>query len=934
MRIRCPECQHAFRLNQVKPGRYRPRCSQCGKPFLLSISAEQPPQAEISRLPDDASAEFTVNANAALAAQRLASQRPEDGRTADRAARSPASNAPAQQPAPPAAGEPATGEPAAADEPAAAGAGPDASLSDASSAELSPPQQLPGYRIIRMIGRGAMGAVYEARQLSLDRTVALKMILSRWADEPASLARFTREAYAAAQLTHHNVVQIYDFGSQAGKPYFSMEWVRGGSLSETVRKQGALEPRVAAGYILQAARGLQFAHRNGMIHRDIKPANLLLSEDGVVKVADLGLVKLPDQADSALEANGAEPASGFSGSMTEVTLAGSTVGTPAYMPPEQALDAASVDHRADIYSLGCSLYHLLAGKPPFGGAEISRVLAQHKNATPVPLQRVNPRIPEALVRITQRAMAKHVDDRYENIGQMVDDLENVLGQHSDQPFSPSTAQVQRLEQCVADFYRPAMAGVQVPVAVAFYAMCIGLTGLLAWLDWRWACAGPVLAVAATKSYFMAAGWLGGSPVYRQAKQWFATFRWQQWVIAVVAVAAVLAGLWLGGALGIAVLASVVGGVLGAGFYLATEWQLTQQRRPAISAAEQLLRDLRISGVEETKLRRFIARYAGARWEAFFESLFGYQAMRQARRMLQTSGEDAPGKERWPLRDWIIDGLGRRIEAGKRQRDRRRLAKLEQDSLQAAGMNAAQAEAEAWRMAAAMVEASRAALAEAASEASPQARQRDAKVAADIKRAKMKAMLADARSGRYERPASPPVSKVLGTTPRFLLGSLLLLLFFFWAYQNQLLTAETVENVVSGIQDTLPGPAASDTPSDTPSDTSSETPSDPAATPADPGSPLDAAANVPLRPVPLPLVGRWLSGYGCGVAGLLLVLSAGVSSWKMSLFAYPVAAIALCGATLGVPALAGVSAEWISIAIAATLFVVGVFVSYDPAAEYG
>ncbi|QEG40311.1 protein kinase domain-containing protein [Roseimaritima ulvae] len=904
MRIRCPECQHAFRLTQVKPGRYRPRCSQCGKPFLLNLSADQPPRVEITRLPDDASPEATVNANAALAAQRLAQQR---------AAAQPEQAHSEQAPPHPSPPNPAPS-------------------ADGSAADASLPLQLGGYRIVRMIGRGAMGAVYEARQLSLDRTVALKTILTRWADEPASLARFTREAYAAAQLTHHNVVQIYDFGSEAGKHYFSMEWVRGGSLSETVRKQGALEPRVAAGYILQAARGLQFAHRNGMIHRDVKPANLLLSEDGVVKVADLGLVKLPDQSDAGFDSEGSIAASGFSGSMTEVTLAGSTVGTPAYMPPEQALDAASVDHRADIYSLGCSLYHLLAGKPPFGGAEVSQVLAQHKNATPVPLQRVNPRIPDELVRITQRAMARQIDDRYENIGQMVEDLQQVLGLHGDQPFSPSTSQVERLEQCVAEFERTPLAALQVPLASAFFVACVVLTAALGLLSWRWLVFGPVLAIAAAKSYFFAAGWAGVSPVYRQFKQWLATFRWQQWLMWCVAVAVFGAAVYLAGALGIAVLASALGVALGIGFFFATEWRLSQQREPAIASAEQLLRELRIGGVEESKLRRFIARYAGKRWEAFFESLFGYDALRQTRRMLQTSGEDTPGSARLPLRDWIIDALGRRVEAAKRQRDRRQLAQVEQQSLQSAGMNAAQAEAQAWRMAAAMVEASREALAGEAAAGTKSVAELDAKAARDIKRANIKAMLADARSGRYARPDAMPTSKwtsnILGTVPRFLLGSVLLLLFFFWAYQNQMLTAQAVEQVVSEIQETLPGPAAEPGEPDEP-DEAVEVGE---ATEAGEPLPADIAADVPRRP--LPRVGGVLSGWGCGAAGLLLFLSAGVSGWKMSLFAYPVAAIALWGPALGLPAAGPLSAQWTSIAIAATVFVIGVFISYDPDAEYG
>ena len=137
----------------------------------------------------------------------------------------------------------------------------------------------------------------KARQVSLDRDVALKTIRGRLADNPTSLARFTREAYAAAQLSHHNVVQIYDFGEESGQHFFSMEWIKGGTLSDLVKEKGCIDPKLAAGYIAQAARGLQFAHQGGMVHRDVKPANLLLSDEGVVKVADLGLVKIPDELD-------------------------------------------------------------------------------------------------------------------------------------------------------------------------------------------------------------------------------------------------------------------------------------------------------------------------------------------------------------------------------------------------------------------------------------------------------------------------------------------------------------------------------------------------------------------------------------------------------------------------------------------------------------
>ena len=153
------------------------------------------------------------------------------------------------------------------------------------------PAMLGGYRVLRELGRGAMGAVYLARQVSLDRNVALKVIQTRLAKNPTFIARFTREAYAAAQLTHPNVVQIYDLGCEGDIYYFSMEFVEGESLGALVQRDGKLDADTAVRYILQAARGLKFAHDQGLVHRDVKPDNLLLSQHGVVKLADLGLVK-------------------------------------------------------------------------------------------------------------------------------------------------------------------------------------------------------------------------------------------------------------------------------------------------------------------------------------------------------------------------------------------------------------------------------------------------------------------------------------------------------------------------------------------------------------------------------------------------------------------------------------------------------------------
>ncbi|MCA9206830.1 MAG: protein kinase, partial [Planctomycetales bacterium] len=346
MSIACPHCGHRMSLRDPKPGRFQPKCGKCAQRFRLTIAdATSPPVVE----PLDAApaAETKSNPPTANAPTPSSKTAVDVAATIDAALDSPsASNAPPQattgaadatidhvgsqatKAAPdnntqdigatfdaPSAATRADGSPPSPGEAnqvhtptqfatsMAAGASP--------AAKPTPPagkhsDRLGGYRILRELGRGAMGTVYLARQLSLDRNVALKTIQAHWANHPNVMARFTREAYAAAQLTHHNVVQIYDLGEDRGTPYFSMEFVRGMSLADLLERAGKLDARTAVGHMLQAARGLRFAHQQGMIHRDIKPANLMLDEHGVVKVADLGLVKAPEMLDLDDEAD--EPA--------------------------------------------------------------------------------------------------------------------------------------------------------------------------------------------------------------------------------------------------------------------------------------------------------------------------------------------------------------------------------------------------------------------------------------------------------------------------------------------------------------------------------------------------------------------------------------------------------------------------------------------------
>ncbi|MEL7335358.1 MAG: serine/threonine-protein kinase, partial [Planctomycetota bacterium] len=290
--------------------------------------------------------------------------------------------------------------------------GPDVAVAaDEDLAAASIPKHLGGYVLKGVVGRGAMGVVYRARQISLDRDVALKIIRPSMAHRPAVVARFTREAYAAAQLNHPGIVPIYDFGVQDGVYHFSMQWMPGGAMDEIVRRRGPLSVRNAVRCGLQIARGLRSAHAAGMVHRDVKPANMLLGENGVVKLADLGLVKIADLMEpidndeyTLAPVSGSVSESGngsFGGSSTgtndhlspgtsmrdvvadgtDMTLLGSIVGTPAYMAPEQRRDPTNIDAGADLYSLSASMVFLLTGAPPkIGSSQPSDSATQSSSA--------------------------------------------------------------------------------------------------------------------------------------------------------------------------------------------------------------------------------------------------------------------------------------------------------------------------------------------------------------------------------------------------------------------------------------------------------------------------------------------------------------------------------------------------------------------------
>ena len=263
------------------------------------------------------------------------------------------------------------------------------------------------YQITSRLGQGGMGVVYEAVDTLLDRSVAIKLLPKEVSASPEALARFLREAQGAAKLSHPNVVAVHDIGESNGTHFIVMELIKGGNAQDILRTKGAFYWAEATAILADACRGMEAAHKAGLIHRDIKPANILRSTQGIVKLGDFGLVK----------------PTGLKG--TAVTALGEVVGTPHYMSPEQSRCAA-LDERSDIYSLGATYYALLTGRPPYQAADSMQILFAHC-AKPIPDPRKIVRnVPAECTTIIHKAMAKNRAERYTSAGELLADLERVL----------------------------------------------------------------------------------------------------------------------------------------------------------------------------------------------------------------------------------------------------------------------------------------------------------------------------------------------------------------------------------------------------------------------------------------------------------------------------------------------------------------------------
>jgi WD40 repeat protein/serine/threonine protein kinase len=381
-------------------------------------------------------------------------------------------------------------------------AGPDdeapAVLLDEAGPAVPPPPPAPaGYEIEELLGRGGMGVVYRARQVKLNRRVALKMIRDGALADSQDLARFQTEAEAVAQLQHPNIVQIYEVGDHEGRPYFSLEYVPGGNLDKLLAGKPLLPPE-AAGLLETLARAVHHAHLHGIIHRDLKPANILLAfsreprasagalargsrlNEGVPKITDFGLAKRLNAA----------PGSPGSGKHTQT---GAILGTPSYMAPEQAGGKEAIGPAADVYALGAILYEAVTGRPPFLAANPLDTLMQVVAEEPVPPTRLQPKLPRDLETICLKCLQKDPRKRYASALELADDLRRF---QNDEPILARP--VGRWERVRRWCHRnPVVASLLAALVVVFTA---GMAGIV----WNWRAATAAQAEAEDKARLAAA----------------------------------------------------------------------------------------------------------------------------------------------------------------------------------------------------------------------------------------------------------------------------------------------------------------------------------------------------------------------------------------------------------------------------------------------
>lgn len=846
MLIHCPSCRHAIRIVDVRPGRFAPTCPRCGTVFRLTVAEEG--KAPTVESIETKAAEFPSASIEALAVS------PDD---LDIAAAEPG---------------------------AATGLG---------RLPRGTPRLLGGHVVLRLLGHGPRGKTLLARPLSLAKPVVLKLISADRSRDAVFVERHLREALAASRLSSPHLARIVEIGRDGHSVYTATEYVPGATLAEEMARRGRVEPRLAASWILQAARGLADAHAQGIWHRDVKPENLRLDRDGLVVVDDLGLETTPSlaAAESRLDqANRKGPAGRASTASRDAAPAApaitrAVVGTPSYMAPEQARDALVIDGRADIYSLGCVFYALVTGRPPYQKATAAELIAGHQDEAMIPPREFVPDIPREIADTIEAMTRKDPGERPPNMAAVVSALEACLGL----PAGAAEAEYRAYREAIREA-AAVMDGA--PETLLHRRILLGAGG--AWL----ALLLLLVVLGAFRPAFVVTGFgalvvatLGATSKLLKPAGLLDSIRElllgdgvRSWLFVAVGTIVALGFMVTWGLVGVSLFLGVCVGALIGAFYYYVERPRAAIFDEGAARVSDSLRRLRRSGFDERLARWTLAAEAGADWEPLFATIFGARALELQR--LQNA-LDATILERLSWRGWAERLVSTLLDIRRDARLRRLFQEVEEARFEAEGFNLMTARRRSWRISKAIVLAaaewrdeqlalqSAGASASAAGPTLPQRLREAVESPENILEGR------ESHPGPIRRRLEKLSTLVFGRATRAALGAAMLVGLGFWLHNHEIITASRVGEAAAEV-----GRAARQ-----------------AAETADPSRLQDIQVDLPIErsrlfeplnvsALPGPL--RSIPAASLGVAGLLLLIASLFSSRAVGLFALGAAAVVLLG----------------------------------------
>jgi len=831
--IPCPRCQEPIAIKDTRPGRFRIRCPKCGEPFVLAVAEDPGAVPVVSDPESEGDLEATVEPRIRPGLAGPMAPLPESGGPTED------SEVPSREPDP----------------------------------AFQPPRSLGGYRLGGALATTRSGASFRARRWPMGGEAALAVVKPRWAADARFVARFAREAFAAAQLRHPNLLTPREIGVAKGLPFAASDAPAGFPLSDPARGRAGLDRTARVAAILHASRGLRLAHEQGVYHRGVSLDAIQVEPSGLVRLTGLGVGLTPETP---------EPPA-----VAAIKVPG-TPGSPPSPAPEPPTAAFA---REDVAGLGRALQTLIGG------------------------HRGDRAVPPGLAGVARRMAGEGPEPPFPDLGAATRALEAELGVAG--PFAPRDEEAAELEDSLRAFNEPPLTRVRSLIAIGAAGLCALLVAL-ALLFGKPLTALGALAFGAVTAWSLVKTrgiFGGGDPVFDRARALVLGGSRGDALTAVAGVALVVGALAAAHLLGTWIFLGLVAGGLAAAYHFALDRPIALARAGAVGRAGALLLGLRRLGVAEDDLRRFACRQAGPRWEEFFEALFGYDALRSARGRW---GLDAGGKRRprfAPWRDPIADFLDAQLGARSRERDRALLRGIEERGAEARGINLLTARRKAERVAEAMV-----------SLGAQYRRSPDASVGLPLMTAILRAterpeeFLAAAEA--FEAPSGPPAWRLVteaaarfafGPRARFLAGGLLLASFLVWMNQNELIDATKIKRDVLAAPSDREQAVANAEKFGRKLAENVQGVADAA----------EATSDLQIPYVP-PAVARRLDGFGLGVAGLILLLSTTFRGLRFAAFAVPGALVAAIGPRLIDPAARPLGpTSLMALAIGGGLFALGV-----------